>query len=144
MSHIRTQIRTAVVAKFKGITGVRNVYDNLRRRPDQDEVPLINVTTPAEASAWQDDSRDMERTLTIRVIIIGAGRTVETQDEMDRVAVEIEKRLYDTDLAGLLQDDAVLTATEFVPISEGAEDFAFLSLTFEARYFTLAGNPESV
>ena len=143
MTHIRTQVRKAITALLDPIEGI-TVYQNMARRPDANELPVISVRTPGESSSQFSADEQVKRELNIIVTIMAQSDADDVDDVLDVFAVEVEKKLFNTDLGGLLFDEAQITGTDLETFEEGAHKIAFLQVRYTATYHTAPGNPEAV
>jgi len=127
MSHVRTQIRQAVVAALEPLGGVHAS----RFYPIQpDELPVLLVYMGDEEMAG--DFQNQERTLRVIVEIVADGQFFD--DTLDDQLVGVEETLSG-DLDGLVR--------AFYPVSvevsagvEGANTIGRARVTFEALYRT--------
>lgn len=143
MTHLRTQVRKAVSALLEPIAGIV-VFQNLARKPDADELPVMSIRTPSESAEQHSADENVRRRLNIIISIMANSRDDAAQDMLDGFSVEVEKKMFNTDLGGLLFDEIQLTNTDLEVFDEGADKIAFLHMGFTAIYITAAGNPEIV
>lgn len=143
MSHVRTQVRTAIKALLAPIPGI-TVFQNLARAPNENELPVMTIRTESEDSDQDSSDEDIKRDLTIVVKIMAESSDDNVDDVLDDFAVEVENKLINQDLGGLLFDEPRLTNTKLELIEEGAMKIAFLHMTYTATYITTADNPETV
>lgn len=133
MSHVRAQIRTAVVAALGSLGGV---YASRIRSFQPDELPAFLVYTQNEEI--ESDFSYHARALQVVVEIHVDGQDFDAALDEQIAAVEIA---LSGDLSGLVQS--------FVPISietshsaEGAAPVGRARITYEARYRTAFADPE--
>lgn len=146
MTHIRTQIRKAIVSTIDNIDELDHVdvYDNLARKPTTDELPVISVRTGRETSSRESKDDDLDRFLKINISIMASSTGDDVQDILDDIAVYVEKELENNNLAGLLWDEPQLVQSLPEIFEEGDTNIAFLHLEFDVQYKTPEGDPESV
>lgn len=133
MSHVRQQIRTAVVAALESLGGVHasRVYPI-----SADELPVYLVYLGDESI--DGDFQTLTRTLEVVVEVVTAGQTFDEAAEDAIVAVE--QRLTG-DLSGLVI--ALRPASISLSMSaEGDAPIGRARIAFEALYRTSYTNPE--
>jgi len=142
MAHVRTQLRAAVKAALTGIPGVGpNVACNLGRSVNETELPFLNIRTPGEEAELEDDDGVVFRTVTIEIAIMVRKQAKDGQDQADDIAVEIERRMQ-SQFGVLFRNPEYKGARQEFP-EDGAYEFAFFILTYEAEYRTAEDDPET-
>lgn len=148
MSHVRTQIRSALVATLTGLTttGAR-VYVNRARPIAAAELPALVVRVRDE----QIDATTIDwpplvtRRVDLEVEILASGDTA--ADTVDASLVEVETAITATEaagtLGGLLNGPLELRAIEALFDDEVSPPLAALRLAFVGEYATRADQPET-
>ncbi len=131
MSHVRTQIRTAVVGLLTGLatTGAR-VHASRMRPAGADAMPCLLVATSDEDVALSMLG-PLDRSLRIDVRGFAMGSTCD--DTLDQIALEVETALTPAGYQ-LRRIETDFDESLEKPVGE-------IRLTFEHLYFTPAGNP---
>lgn len=132
MSHVRQQIRDAVIAALADLGGVHKS----RFYPIQpDELPVYLVYSGGEEIEGQFDA--LERTYSVVIEVVADGQWLD--ETLDDCLASIETRVTGT-LSGLV--------LSFTPVSistsgsvEGAKPIGRLRVTYEAVYRTSFTNP---
>lgn len=143
MTHIRRQIRDAVGAALKGKNALvgQNVFTARAKRFDATELPVILVRSVDETSRLGDKDGTEIRDLQIDIVIAAASDLTHVADILDGIAVTVETEML-TALAAL-DFRHELQSTAYRDQVEGAEEFAFLTLTYEVTYHVAEGVPET-
>lgn len=133
MSHVRTQIRTALVATLAGLATTGNRVHASRMRPQSPEqMPCLLITAGDERieSAAQGFG-PLDRQLTVHVRGFAFG--VLADNTLDQIALEVE-----TALAGSAY---ALQGIEVDFDDDLDKPVGSITLTYQIPYFTQAGNP---
>lgn len=133
MSHVRTQIRAAVVGLLTGLatTGSR-VFQSRMRPQTGDALPCLLISTADEDIAPTTSlGGALDRTLQLVVRGFAAGATCDST--LDQIAFEVE--------TVLLPEGYVLRRIETDFDDELDKPVGEIRLTFETLYFTPAGSP---
>lgn len=145
MTHIREQIRTAIVDALTGLplTGAR-VYAARRRPKAESDLPFLVVFTAEEASQPLTTAapRRLSRQMTLHVVAY-ARASDDFDAALDALAAEIEPALAaDPHLAGLAKD-ITLTRTEFAHEADAAVPVGAMRLTYLVTTHTREGAPDA-
>jgi hypothetical protein len=149
MSHVRQQIREAVVSALKGITAFGDRVYGYQGKT-QRAVPYVVVRTanesvkPEETTFGSAGKPTLMRSLQLD-IEVRAKAAVDPDDIMDGYAVSIEEKM-----AGTALDDLAVsvwpneTRIETAETNENLEkDAALMTLTYLVEYRTAEGSPET-
>jgi hypothetical protein len=146
MTHVRKQIRDALVETLTGLNTVKSRVFASRVHPMNDnELPCLLVYTRNESAApiTMTRPRRMERSLSVMVdacVKMAAGY----DDKLDKIAVEVEKAIYNSTSLRAIAKDIVLTESEIKITGEAEKPVAVISMTFEAVYFVAENDPETL
>ena len=138
MGNKRKEIRTALAALLNGSTSAGDRVFPSRVHPTYRlTYPAVFVfATEEKSTTVQLVPRMYERTLSLKIQVVTAGVTSDSEDEIDTVMGQIEDLV---DPVRQLTSD--VTITEYVGaqidlFSEGSSDFASGILEYEAKYYT--------
>lgn len=133
MSHVRTQLRTTLVATLTGLATTGNRVHASRMRPQSaEQMPCLLVTTGderVEAAAQQFGPLDRRLTVHIRGFALGAT----ADNTLDQIALEVENALAGTGYA--------LQGMDVEFDDELEKPVGTITLNYEILYFTQPGNP---
>lgn len=147
MSHVRTQIRAAIIARLTGLaTTGANVFGQ-RTRPNTDALPYLKVwigNDNGELLTVGDD-RAEQRDAEI-VIEAYAKDGADIEDALDQIALEVQTRIAtttDISFGGLVKN---FGAPRIEPdVDDGLEKLAGLNrITYPITYFIAGSNPAVV
>lgn len=144
MSHVRQQIRDAAVAALTGlpITGSRVEAGRVRPLPDNHQPTLFVYTTvePVETRSVAHPATQLRR---VQLAIEGRlWKPTPCQDDLDDVAVHVEKAVAADPTFGRLAQNTVLTETRSdVDASANRHDGA-IRLVYVVTYVTKANTPD--
>lgn len=147
MSHVRKQIRDAVVTRLSSLTTTQNRVYGLRVFPFDDgfnNLPGICVYTGDEelesveiSGAGNTQQRKCE------IIVEGFDKVSSVEDNLDTIAAEVETAIftdpYFSDLAKQCELASVVTEIT----DEGEKPIGVITMTFEVIYMTVEGAPET-
>lgn len=145
MSHIRKQLRDAVITRLTGLTSTgANVFPGRIYPIGSDKMPGLLVYTNDEVSApiTSGNPRRYERTVTLEVQAL-VQVTDSYEDDLDEIAVEIEEAVADDLGWGGIAEDTRLVMTEKEFSAEAKISTARMTLKFEIDYQNLEGAPET-
>jgi hypothetical protein len=134
VSHVRTQIRAAVVSALESLGGV---HVSRARTLQPDELPVYLVYTQSEEI--ESDFEHHNRALQVVVEVVIASQNFD--DDLDDQVLAVEQLLSDTDLDGLVQS-FIPTSIETSFSAEGVAPIGRARITYEARYRTAFADPE--
>jgi hypothetical protein len=146
MAHARDQIRDAVLAAVTGLaTTKKNVFASRVHPVTDAELPCLLVFTRSESSepTTLHKPRRFKRMLTVMVegyVKMNAGY----DDRLDKIAVEVEKAIYNNTSLNALLRDIFLAETEIKLAGDGEMPVAVVSMSFSANYHTLENDPETL
>ena len=146
MPHARTQIRDAVLAAVSNLpTTRRNAFASRVHPMNDNELPCLLVFTREEAAERMSTMppRTFKRTLT--VIVEGYVKLTSTYDDkLDKIAVEVEKAIYENpSLAGIVRD-IFISNTAITLTGDAEKPVAVISMSFVAEYITRENDPETL
>lgn len=137
MSHVRAQIRAAVVAAVDAIADLAGaVQVHPRGVPAVKQLPAAFVSTPEEANEIAITANERRLTLKVELLVNG------DVEELDRLAVLVEIALSHETLGELVQEWH-LVGTQIGTTKLQKQAIGSLLLTYEALYRTALTNPES-
>lgn len=144
MSHVRTQIRSAVQTTLHGSTLADTRVYAARRTPlPEDDYPAILIYTPRElADAEMGEDREYVRRLTINIDVLSEALD-DLDDKVDAVAVQVETLLAANRTLGGVCMDLWLTETEIGEPREGENHHGIARLTYVADYTVAETDPET-
>lgn len=145
MSHVRKQVRDALVATLTGLPSTGSRVSANRSLPLTKGAGLsLAVRVASEASEDLSMGRMQARVMTLVLAVSGKAATEDDlADALDASAVEIERTLALSPTLGTLVQDLTYRGAEFVLSAEGETISGALALTYEATVYTAANNPET-
>lgn len=145
MSHVRKQIREAVVSAVTGLTTTgSNVFEARIFNFNPSNLPALIVSTPSETSFPNSfpTPRPIERDL--EVLIVGYAReNSNLEDKLDLIAKEVETALASDLTLGGLCKDLSLSSTKSELTGEGQKPLGIIQLVFNCRYMTKENAPQT-
>lgn len=145
MSHVRQQIREALVTALTGLTTTAARVYPFRGVPLADaKLPCLLVNTDEESVEAGGISAPfrLERNLTVRVR--GLAKQVDNlDDKLDTIAAEVETALGNTTLGGLVKMLS-LSGVNISRDDDGERPVGEVEMVFSAVYVTAANAPESI
>ena len=147
MSHVRQQIRDALVITLTGLTTTgANVFAS-RAYPLQDsDLPALLVTTDSEEITQTTIHYPdiLLRALTVRVVGV-AQATADLDDTLDTICAEVETAIQATQSAatagGILDAAMALASIEVEVTTESEQPVGRITLTYSGTYSTAANAP---
>jgi hypothetical protein len=137
MSHVRTQIRAAIVATLSPIA---TTHASRVHRLEQDALPVLLVYTNNEEVVEGGPMSAVQRQLEVEVSAVATGDAVD--DQLDALIAAVEAALNASTLGGLVVH--LLPRSLQMSIStEGSQPIGRATLTFEALYRTSMTDPET-
>lgn len=136
MSHVRTQIRDAVVTALEALDAT--VYASRVLPIEQPDLPALLVYTNTE-SIEAEDMGSLHRTIDLVVDCRAQGHDLEA--ELDPLIVGVEQTLNASDLDGLVIT-LLPTTVEVSMRTEGSQPVGSARITFQAIYRTAYADPE--
>lgn len=157
MTHMRTQIRNAIISKLTALaenpTSVFSgrvdfvSYTTTGAGKERDQCPFLEVDPEGEKSTLttiMSGSRTMQRIASFGVT---AGLVVGDADDLagaqDEIAAEVETTILDGTLLGGLVNDVFLDKTAPSKGNSNVDPSGFIYLGFVVEYYTLEGDPQS-
>jgi hypothetical protein len=137
MSHVRTQIRNAVVALVTGLTTSSDrVYASRVHPLPGDKLPALRVFVDEESIARETihDPAMLSRLVTIRIDCV-ASLASGLDDELDQMALEVEDAISaDSTLGGILNGGLIPSGIEVDRSADSEAPIGRLTLSYEAQY----------
>jgi hypothetical protein len=133
MSHVRTQLRTALVATLTGLATTGNRVHASRMRPQGDaNLPCLLVTTNDEQI---DSTVDAILLRDLSVSIRGfAMASAALDDTLDQIALEVESVMASN-------PRAIFERVEIDYDDELEKPVGAITLTYRIQYYTTAADP---
>lgn len=145
MSHIRTQIRNAVVTTLTGLASTgANVFPNRSFAVPPDKMPALCIYTASESSGLDGTATGLRREINLVVDAVFQFTAANFDDEADVIAAEVETALGNARQLGGLAHDVVPVAMQLSHNGEGELSTGICSMTFEVTTRTRIGAPEAV
>ncbi|HSG59824.1 MAG TPA: hypothetical protein VLA24_00165 [Pseudomonadales bacterium] len=142
MSHVRKQIRDAIVTAVTGLstTGSR-VYKTRLYPLEQGKLPGICVYTKAEESTpiTITKPRTIERTLEVML----ESYTLAGDDGLDQICLEVEEAIYNDSALNALIKDVYMSSFEADFNGDGEKPVATGRLTVVCQYITAENDVET-
>ena len=139
MTHPRKLTRDAVKARLAGITlnDVEiNRFVNRTQDLDPSELPAAAVLTPEEASERADKSGNVDRRLSVLIVIaIDAEKADDVDDELDGWAELVEQALKQMPLGAAKRFTLTATSLDLPAVEEGETWVGYLAMEYEAEIF---------
>lgn len=145
MAHVRKQIRDRIVSTLKsGVSLVqRRVHATRFYALTSDELPAITVSMVTETSAMATvGTKTMMRNASVAVDIY-VRATANVDDDLDKVAVQVEEAIAGDFTVNGLAKDAVLQSTDIDFSGDAEQPVAVGRLTFLVRYITAIDDVET-
>lgn len=149
MAHIRQLLRAKIRERLATIAGL-TVPQNVAQSVIDTQLPAALVSTPSErvtapARNQVDGGGIVLREITAVVVLVEHGDV--SEDDLDTLAVEVEKKLAD-DLDGLVRFFPPVADMRYelerMTDEEGERWYSFAELTFTFQVGTQLGDPEVV
>lgn len=145
--HQRQAIREAVVAALLNQTAAgAHVYESRMAPLNKHELPSIIVYTESEAVTEDSKStapRELDRRLVL-AIEVAVRASEDVDDDLDDLAVQIEKALHLDPTLGDKVSDLILASTEIELFEESKGRIGAMKLLYNVRYFTYAPEADDV
>ena len=144
MSHVRSQIRAAFVARLTGLATTGAAVFGQRTRPNTDVLPYLKVWIGDDSGELLNttDDRDEERTadLVIESYVKDSG---DMEDRLDQIALEVQQQIattVDLTFGGLVK---MLGAPRIEPdVDDSLEKPCGVNrITYPITYFIAGTNP---
>jgi hypothetical protein len=148
MSHVRTQIRNAVVAALAGLPTTQGRVFSGRTHPlGKVHLPtlLIYATEEVSDADTMGSAPILLRTLTLsvegRAVTVGPNAARDIEETLDRIAAEVEAKIVaDPSLDGLTKE-ITLTATRINAQSPGESHAGEVRMEYRVLYRTAENAP---
>lgn len=143
MSHVRKQLRDAVISALKeNLTALGGRVDKVRGfSRNLDRLPSAEVSTPGEQTTGETTDGLIVRNVELTVTLLVAGDVVE--DQCDALAAQAEAAIYqDTTIMGLVQD-ITPESMSFEMQGDAEKRVARMELSWAAIIATLEADPQT-
>lgn len=144
MSHVRTQIRDAIVTQLTGLaTTGSNVFKTRLYPIAPNKLPAILVYVNSEVNqviAIKHPRLD-QRELTVSIEGV-AKATSSIEDTLDQIGLEIEEAIYGDLTLGGLAKDVVLSSADIDISPEGDQPVGGIRLSYLVKYLVREDDPE--
>ena len=145
MSHVRKQIRDAVITALTGLTTTgSNVFRSRIYPLESNKIPGLCVFSKSEATTF--DTLTRPRSIN-RVLEIGVEAYVKATSDydntLDTIAVEVEEAIASDVTLGSLAKDTQVTSFEADFSGEGEQPVSIGRFTVEVIYRTLENDVET-
>lgn len=145
MSHIRKQIRDAVVTTLTGLASTgANVFPNRSFAVPPDKMPALCIYTASESSGLDGTASGLRREINVVVDAVFQYTTANFDDDADVIAAEVETALGNARTLGGLAYDVVPVATQLTRNGDGEQSIGICSMTFAVTTRTQIGAPDTV
>jgi hypothetical protein len=136
MSHVRTQLRTALVAALTGLATTGNRVHASRMRPQGDaNLPCLLVTTNDEQIDSTVDAI-LLRDLSVSIRGFAMGNSA-LDDTLDQIALEVETVMASN-------PRAIFERVEIDYDDELEKPVGAITLTYRIQYYTTAADPAAM
>lgn len=147
MTHVRQQVREAVVAVLSGLPATGGNCFSMRTYPrGEKRHPALLVyilQEQSQTSGMGGAGRDLQRLITVTVEAQAQGAGFE--DTLDQIAVEVEAALFaNRKLCGLAIDTTLVETRLELAADRDDRRSGVLILTFQVSVDGPEGNPEEV
>ena len=141
MPHVRTGIRSALVAVLTGLTTTGARVHASRMYPKVDTgLPCLLVITNDERQISEGISRVLERTLDVAVrAVVKASTSLDAT--LDTIIAEVETAMGAVTTLGGLIKGLSLTSIAVAYDDESDKPVGVADINYTISYFTLAGSP---
>jgi hypothetical protein len=144
-THVRKQIRDNIATVLTGLatTGTR-VYKTRVYPLAAGKLPGLCIYTQSETSENSTLTRPRTKRRELDVVIEGyALKNSALDDELDKIAVEVEEALNIDVTRANKAKDTELISTEIDQAGEGETQAGIVRMTFRVVYFTLENNAKT-
>jgi hypothetical protein len=145
MAHVRKQIRDRIASVLSSNVSLvkRRVYASRVYPLTEDNLPAITVYTGSEVSNRLNMGlKDLNRSLSIDVdLYVRVTKTFD--DDVDKIAVQVEEAIANDFTVNGLAKEAVLTGTDIQFSGDAEQPVGVAKLTFTVRYVTALTDVEA-
>lgn len=148
MSHIRQQIRAAILAKLTGLpTTGGNVFQTRVWPVNDSELPCLLIMTDADMiNSYSDGSlvgfvpRSVNRTLHLTIVAVVRGVAID--DALDAICLDVEKALAADRFLGGLSANITLSDTRIQFKGEGEKPTGEATMSWLIEYWVSDTTPD--
>ena len=137
MSHVRTQIRAALVA---ALSPIATTHATRVHKLEQDTLPVLLVYTNNEETVEGGPMNAVQRLLEVEVVAVADGEAVD--DQLDTLIAAVEAVLNASTLGGLVIH-ALPRSLQMSISTEGSQPIGRATLKYEVLYMTSMNDPET-
>ena len=144
MSHVRTQIRAAIVARLSGLATTGAAVHGQRTRPTTAEPPYLKVWIGDDNGELLNVTDDMSEQRTAEIVIEAYAKAEgDMEATLDQIALEVQTKIAttpDRTFGGLIN---MLGAPRIEPdVDDSLETTAGINrITYPITYFIAGTNP---
>ena len=146
--HQRKRIRDATKAALVNQTIAGERVATTRKIPwrakDLPAIGVYSLVEPVDADSAHTAPRELTRRLQLAIEAAIRADSDTIDDDLDAIALEIERAIAADDTLGGTAGDAVLANTEFEFGEQGDQEIGVVRLTFAVTYFTHAPDADDV
>lgn len=148
MSHVRTQIREAILARLKAAATAAgdSVFDGLAPSIPSESLPCVAVRTPGEIVQTDDSGLSIDGTeqrIVTAYVDVFHSRITDSQTALDALVVQVEKALVAARSLTLLSDLQLVSSAVLFNTEDGALQFGCTRLEYRVTYRIDASDPET-
>lgn len=144
MSHVRTQLRTALQAALTGLPTTADRVEINRSAPvSAARAPCLLITTPSER-ATQIGTLSVPRVMrTVTVIIEAVAAGADLDGQLDQISLEVEQAMAGIGmLGGLLKSPAQYTEMQLDREDTASPPVGYLRMAWQLDTATTHSNPD--
>lgn len=144
MSHVRTQIRDAFIARLTGLTSTGAAVFGQRTRPNTDTLPYLKVYLGDDSGELLNATDDQIEQRTADLVIESYAKdAADMEDILDQIALEVQQQIAttpDRSFGGLVK---LLGAPRIEPdVDDSLEKPCGVNrITYPITYFIAGTNP---
>lgn len=147
MPHQRTLIRQAAKAALLGNTSAGPRVHTSRivawRPKDLPAIAIYTLEEPVDPDSASSAPRELRRSLTL-AIEVAAVQQESIDDELDALALQIERAIHADWTLGDTAADTILANTNVEIMAEGEKIIGVMRIEFTVTYYTFAPDAEDV
>lgn len=150
MAHVNQQVRDEFATRLGTVGGLTSVFSNRGADLYDDVMPAAVIETvddqvSRESKGFIGEPALQKRVIDVSVVVVASGAMADIDDTLDALRVDIEEAIAtDEDLGGIAQDVIHTGGSLRVGSDEeGANWYAFLTLTWQVHVWTELGDSET-
>ena len=144
MSHVRKQLRDAVIAALKsGVPALSSRVDKVRGYSrNSDRLPSAQVSTPGEQTSGVTSDGVLDRNIELLITLYVSGPD-DVEGQCDALSVNVEKSIYgDSTIMGMVKELAP-ESMSFEMQGEAEQRVARMEISWAAIVQTFENDPET-